>query len=108
MGQLYIQLFRNQGEVAKDVFNKEWGVALEAFAKSGNWGAVDKGVKHLGTYGTSWGGYVLLDVEDPEAFSQYIMFHYQNYGPTFQVTFEPVFDMDAALAPMIKDIKAKF
>ena len=67
MGQLYMQRFENWGPIDKDGFDGAWGVGLESFAKTGNWGGVESGVKHLGTYGTSWGGYVLLEVENAEA-----------------------------------------
>ena len=99
MGQLYIQRFENWGTINnKEEFDERWGVALETFAKSGNWGGVEKGVKHLGTYGTSWGGYALIEVEDPEAFAQYQIYHYQNYAHCMRISFEPVVDMDKAFA----------
>ena len=31
-----------------------WGVAFKAFARSGNWGGVEKGVTHKRSYGTAW------------------------------------------------------
>lgn len=48
-----------------------------------------KGVTHKGTYGTSWGGYVLIEVDDPEAFGRYQAFHLQNYAHVVNITFEP-------------------
>lgn len=107
MGQLYVQRFENWGPVDKDGFDGAWGVGLEAFAKTGNWGGVENGIKHIKTYGTSWGGYVLIEVENPEAFQAYQMFHYQNYAHYFRITFEPVVDADAAFAETIDEIKAK-
>lgn len=107
MGQLYVQRFENWSAVSKTEFDQAWGVALETFARSGNWGGVEKGVKHLRTYGTSWGGYVLIEVEDTEAFARYQMHHYQHYAHVARITFEPVVDMDAAFAPTINEIKAK-
>ena len=107
MSQLYMQKFENLSAASKSEFDQTWGVALATFAKSGTWGGVEKGVKHLGTYGTSWGGYVLIDVEDPAAFTRYQMHHYQNYGHIARVTFEPVFDMDAAFADTVRQMKAK-
>jgi hypothetical protein len=31
-----------------------------------------KGVRHINTYGTSWGGYALIEVDDPAAFARYL------------------------------------
>jgi hypothetical protein len=107
MGQLYLQRFENWGAVSKDDFDKTWGVALQTFAKTGNWGGVEKGVKHIRTYGTSWGGYALIEVDDPEAFARYQMHHYQNYGHLARVTFEPLSDMDAAFADTVRAIKGR-
>ncbi len=80
MGQLYMQKFENWGAVSKTEFDQTWGVALQTFATTGNWGGVPKGVRHIKTYGTSWGGYVLIDVDDAAAFSRYQTDHYQTYG----------------------------
>lgn len=77
--------------------DQAWGVALQTFATSGNWGGVQKGVRHIKTYGTSWGGYALIEVDDPEAFGRYQQHHYQNYGHVARVTFEPVADLDAGV-----------
>ena len=68
MSQQYNQKFEYRS-AAKSEFDQAWTVALQTFAKSGNWGGVEKGVRHLKTFGTAWGGYV-----------------------------EPVYDLDAALA----------
>jgi hypothetical protein len=107
MGQLYMQKFENLGAVSKTEFDQAWGVALQTFATTGNWGGVPKGVRHLKTYGTSWGGYVLIDVDDAEAFSRYQAHHYQSYGHIARVTFEPLTDADAMFAPMLADIRLK-
>ena len=107
MGQLYLQRFEYRGAMDKAVFDKTWGVGLETFARTGNWGGVEKGVKHIKTYGTAWGGYALIEVEDPAAFAQYQMHHNNHYGHVARITFEPVFDMDAAFAPGVSDIKAR-
>jgi hypothetical protein len=107
MSQLYLQRFENWGATSKADFDQAWGVALQTFASSGNWGGVAKGVRHIKTYGTSWGGYVLIDVDDPEAFSRYQAHHYQNYGHLARVTFEPVMDMDAMFAPIVAEMKSK-
>lgn len=107
MGQLYIQRFENWSAVSKAEFDQTWGVALQTFATSGNWGGVTKGVRHIKTYGTSWGGYALIEVDDPEAFGRYQQHHYQNYGHLARVTFEPVVDLDAAFAPTLAEIRSK-
>ena len=44
MGQLYMQKFENWGAVSKTEFDQAWGVALQTFATTGNWGGVPKGV----------------------------------------------------------------
>lgn len=43
------------------------GVALanQAMARTGDWGNVEQGVKHLHAYGTGWGGHGLIEIEDP-------------------------------------------
>jgi hypothetical protein len=107
MGQLYLQRFEQWSAVNKDDFDKIWGAALETFAKSGNWGGVEKGVRHIKTYGTSWGGYALIEVDDPEAFARYQTHHYQNYAPMARITFEPLVDLDAVFAPVMGEMKAK-
>jgi hypothetical protein len=48
--------------------------------------------------GTGWGGYVLREVDDPKAFDLYQLFCNQNYWHVVYLTFEPLFDFDAALA----------
>jgi hypothetical protein len=107
MGQLYMQRFENWGAVSKGDFDQTWGVALQTFAKSGNWGGVEKGVRHIKTYGTSWGGYALIEVDDPAAFAHYQAHHYQNYGHVARVTLEPVSDMDAMFAPTVEQLRSK-
>jgi hypothetical protein len=104
MAQLYLQRFEYLGG-SKAEFDGAWGIALESFAKCGNWGGVEKGVHHVKTYGTAWGGYALLEVDDSEAFARYQAHHNQNYGHMARVTFEPLFDLDAVLAPKIKEMK---
>jgi hypothetical protein len=98
MGQTYIQRFEYRGAIDKAEFDRTWSGALKTFAEYGNWGGVDKGVRHIKTYGTSWGGYALLEVDDPEAFARYQAHHTQNYSHMARITFEPVFDLDKAFA----------
>jgi hypothetical protein len=57
------------------------------------------------TYGTAWGGYALIEVDDPEAFGRYQAHHNQNYGHVARITFEPVFDFDAAFAQRVSEIR---
>jgi hypothetical protein len=54
---MYVHRFAYRDGVAKSELNEAWGEAFKAFARSGNWGGVEKGVTHKGTYGTAWGGY---------------------------------------------------
>lgn len=107
MGQLYLQRFEYMGPVSKAEFEGAWGEALQAFARSGNWGGVEKGVRHIRTYGTGWGGYAMIEVEDPEAFARYQAHHNQTYGRVARISWEPLFDMDATFAPMLSQIRSK-
>ncbi len=94
MGQLYMQKFENWGVMSKSDFDGTWGVGLEKFESTGNWGGVENGIKHHGTYVTSWGGYVLFEADGPQSFAAYQDFHYRNYAHHFKITFEPVVNMD--------------
>jgi hypothetical protein len=106
MGQLYLQRFEYRGAISQAEFEGVWGGALEAFAKAGNWGGVPAGVTHVRTYGTGWGGYALIEVDDPEAFARYQAHHNQRYGRIATITWEPLFDMDAAFEPAVRGLKA--
>ena len=107
MGQIYLQHFEYRGAIDKSAFDAAWAIANEAMAKTGNWGGVEEGVKHLHAYGTAAGGYALIEVEDPKAFEQYQLFHSTNYAHICRITFEPLTDLDAALAPTLAEIRAK-
>ena len=107
MGQVYLERFEYWSAVSKFEFDRTWDAALEAFAGSGNWGGVKRGVRHLHTYGTAWGGYALIEVEDAEAFTSYQLHHYENYSHVARITFEPLADLDAHFAPRIAEIRAK-
>ena len=105
MGQIYLQRFEYRGAVNKTEFDGAWNVALQTFARSGNWGGAEAGVRHVKTYGTAWGGYVLIEIDDPEAFGRYQLHHNLNYGHMVRITFEPIFDLDAALAQRVSEIR---
>jgi hypothetical protein len=105
MGQMYLQKFVYRDGVAKAEIDEAWASAFKAFARSGNWGGVEKGVSHQQTYGTGWGGYILLEVDDPDAFGAYQAFHLQTYGHAVHVTWEPLFDMDRAFADTIANLR---
>lgn len=107
MGQLYILRFEAWSAISRFEFDKTWSTALEAVAKTGNWGGVDKGIRHVGAYGTAWGGYVLFEAETPAAYAEYQMFHFNNFSHVARITIEPVIDLDAAFVPTIKEIRAK-
>ena len=81
------------------------GHGFKAVARTGNWGDVEKGVTHKGTYGTAWGGYVLIEVNDPEAFGRYQAFHLQNYAHVVTLTFEPLWDMDSGFAETVNSLR---
>jgi len=105
MGQMYVHRFAYRDGVSKSELNEAWGEAFKAFARSGNWGGVEKGVTHKGTYGTAWGGYILIEVDDPEAFDRYQVHHLQNYGHVVNITYEPVYDMDSAFAETVNTLR---
>ncbi len=107
MGQIYLQRFEYRGAIDKAAFDAAWAVANETFAKTRNWGGVESGVKHIQGYGTASGGYALLEVDDPAAFDEYQLYITNNYSHMVHVTFEPLVDLDAALAPTIAEIRAR-
>jgi hypothetical protein len=94
MGQIYLQRFEYRGAIDKAAFDANWAVANEALAKTGNWGNVEKGVKHLRGFGTAWGGYALIEVDDPKAFDQYQIFQTNNFSHIATITFEPLVALD--------------
>jgi hypothetical protein len=102
-----MQRFEYRGAIDKAGFDAAWGVANEVMAKTGNWGGVKNGIKHLHAYGTAWGGYGLIEVDDPKALEEYQIFHTNNYSHMVKITFEPLVDLDAALAATYAKIKAK-
>ncbi len=107
MGQLYLQRFEYRGAPDKSAFDKAWDVANKTMALTGNWGGVKKGVTHLHAYGTASGGYALIEVDDPAALDEYQIYHTSNYSHMAHITFEPLADLDAALAPTYAKIRAK-
>ena len=107
MSQLYLQRFEYRGAINKAAFDAAWSIGHEAVARTGNFGNVQTGVKHIHAHGTAWGGYVLLEVDDPKALEEYQLFHVNNYAHIVAITFEPLVDMDAAMAPIVAEIKAK-
>jgi hypothetical protein len=106
MSQIYMQRFEYRGAVTKSEFDAAWGAAHEVMASTGNWGGVEKGITHLHGYGTSWGGYAVIEVEDPQALVEYQLFHVMNYSHMVKITFDPLVDLDEALAPMYAEIRA--
>ena len=103
MGQMYLQRFAYRDGVTKAALDQAWAESFKTFARSGNWGGVDHGVKHHQTYGTGWGGYALIEVDDPDAFGLYQIHHNQTYGHVVQITWEPVFDMDRAFEETVRN-----
>ena len=49
----------------------------------------------------------MIDVDDPKALDEYQNFHTNNYAHMVTITFEPLADLDAALAPTLAEIRAK-
>jgi hypothetical protein len=96
MGQLYMQRFEYRGAISKSEYDAAWAVANDVMGKTGNWGSVKSGVKHLRAFLTGWGGYALIEVEDPKAFAEYQQFHVQNYSHLVTISFDPVVDLEAA------------
>jgi hypothetical protein len=97
MAQLYLQRFEYRS-ATKSEFDQTWATAIQTFARTGNWGGAESGVRHIKSYGTAWGGYALIEVDDPEAFARYQLHHSLNYGHVADIIFEPLFDLDVALA----------
>ena len=95
MGQLYMQRFEYRGAISKSEYDAAWTVANDVMAKTGNWGGVKSGIKHLRAFLTGWGGYALIEVEDPKAFNEYQQFHVQNYSHLVTISFDPVVDLEA-------------
>src|SRR5262249_3508060 len=104
MAQLYLQRFEYRS-AAKAEFDHAWTIALQTFAKTGNFGGAEAGVRHIKSYGTAWGGYVFFEVDDPKAFARDQLHHAMNYGHMPDIQFEPLFDLDAALAQKVSEIK---
>ena len=104
MAQLYLQRFEYRA-AEKAQFDQAWAVAVQTFARTGNFGGAERGVRHIKSYGTGWGGYVLLEVDDPDAFARYQLHHAMNYGHMADITFEPLFDLDSALAARVQELK---
>ncbi len=104
MAQLYLQRFEYRA-ATKPEFDQTWASALQTFAKTGNWGGAQAGIRHVKSYGTSWGGYVLIEVDDAEAFGRYQLHHGMPYGHMADITFEPLFDLDAALAQRVSEMR---
>ena len=105
MGQMYLQRFAYRDGATRSEIDAAWMEGYKTFARSGNWGGVDSGVEHHRTYGTAWGGYVLIEVNDPEAFGRYQAHHNQTYASAVHITFEPLWDLDAASAETIDSLK---
>ena len=104
MSQLYLQRFEYRA-ATKSEFDQAWTIALQTFARTGNWGGAEAGIRHVKTYGTAWGGYVLIEVEDSEAFARYQLHHAMSYGHMADITFEALFDLDAALAQRVRETR---
>ena len=105
MAQLYLQRFEYRA-APKSEFDEAWANAIQTFAKTGNFGGAEAGVRHIKSYGTAWGGYVLLEVDDADAFGRYQLHHAMTYGHMADIIFEPIFDLDAALAGRIREVAA--
>src|SRR3954451_15962196 len=70
VAQLYLQRFEYRA-ATKSEFDQAWAMALQTFARTGNWGNAEAGIRHIKSYGTAWGGYVLFEVDDADAFGRY-------------------------------------
>jgi hypothetical protein len=106
MGQLYMQRFEYRGGIARAELDEAWGKANVAMATTGNWGGVKNGITHIHGYGTAWGGYALIEVEDPQALVEYQLFHVNNYSHLVKVSIEPLVDVDVAFEPAYAEIRA--
>ena len=106
MSQLYLQRFEYRA-AAKSEFDQAWTIALQTFAKNGNWGGAETGVRHLKSYmGPLGAAMYSIDVDDADSFARYQLHHSMNYGHMVQITFEPIFDLDAALEQRVRQARA--
>ena len=48
---------------------------------------------------------MLLEVDDADAFARYQLHHAMSYRHMADITFEPLFDLDVALAPRVAEMK---
>lgn len=107
MGQLYLMRYEPYSAISKFELDKTWSSTVEAYAKTGNWGGVETGIRHIGAYGTAWGGYTLFEAETPEALAQYQLFYRDNCAHVARITIEPVIDLDVIMAPAVEQIKSE-
>lgn len=96
MGQIYMQRFEYRGAIDRSALDDAWAIANEVKAETGNWGSVEKGIKQLHSWATAWGGYALIEVEDPKALDQFQLFLTNNYAHLVKITIDPLVDLDAA------------
>lgn len=54
MTQLYLRCFEYRA-ATKSEFDQAWTIALQTFARTGNWGGAEVNIRHIKTYGTAWG-----------------------------------------------------
>jgi hypothetical protein len=75
MSQLYLQRPEYRA-AAKSEFDQAWTTALQTFARTGNWGGAER---HPACQ-ESWNclGYVLIEVDDANAFARYRLHHSLN------------------------------
>src|SRR5437660_10579673 len=105
MSQLYLQRFEYRA-APKSEFDQAWGIALQTFARTGNYGGAEAGVRHIKSYGTAWGGYVLLEVDDADAFCSLPATPRNELRAYGRHHFRAaLFDLDAALAPRVAEMK---
>ena len=96
MGQVYLHTYRYQGVLSpKSIMPGE--LPLRHSPRQATMATSNPALRHLKGWGTGWGGYVLVEVDD-KAFDRYQLFCNQNYGHVVQLLFEPLFNSDAALA----------
>ncbi|MGY1709180.1 DUF3303 domain-containing protein [Geodermatophilus sp. SYSU D00758] len=105
MGQMYLHRFTTRDGVSKAEVDAAWTEAFRAFARSGNWGGVESGITHHGTWGDTKGGFILVEADDPAALARYQAHHLTTYAHVVDITIVPVYDMDEAFRGVIDSMR---
>ena len=104
LAQLYLLRFEFRCAPSKAEFDQAWDVTLQRFARCANWDGAEAGVRLVKTYGTAWGRYALIEVDDPETFAPYEADHIANYPHKARITIERIFEVNTSFAQRMGQI----